>query len=195
MSLPLLIFVVVVAGLVIGSFLTVVVDRVPRGGSVMAPPSRCGSCGLRLGPLDLVPVVSWVALRGKCRHCGAPIGIEPIVIELATAGIFVLFGAEVRGHGAAPGVLHPGRRAGGADLDRPAHPAAAPRDHLHRHRARRHRPGDRSDRDRRARTDLDDGRSAPASRSSTMGLIYVASKGGMGDGDVRLAPLLGMYLG
>ncbi len=91
MSLPLLIFVVIVAGLVIGSFLTVVVDRVPRGESVVAPPSRCGSCGLRLGPLDLIPVVSWVALRGKCRRCRAPIGIEPIVIELATAGIFVLF--------------------------------------------------------------------------------------------------------
>jgi leader peptidase (prepilin peptidase)/N-methyltransferase len=64
MSFSLLIFVVVVAGLLIGSFLTVVVERVPQGGSVMAPPSRCGSCGLRLGPLDLVPVVSWIALRG-----------------------------------------------------------------------------------------------------------------------------------
>jgi leader peptidase (prepilin peptidase)/N-methyltransferase len=80
----------VVAGLVIGSFLTVVVDRVPQGGSVVAPPSRCGSCGLRLGPLDLVPVVSWVALRGRCRQCRAPIGVEPIVIELATAALFVL---------------------------------------------------------------------------------------------------------
>ena len=56
-------------GLLIGSFLTVVVDRVPQGGSVVAPPSRCGSCGLRLGPLDLVPVLSWAALRGKCRQC------------------------------------------------------------------------------------------------------------------------------
>ena len=50
--------------------------------------------GLRLGPLDLVPVVSWVALRGRCRQCRAPIGIEPIVMELATAGIFVLFAVK-----------------------------------------------------------------------------------------------------
>ena len=67
MSFSLLMVVVVVAGLLIGSFLTVVVDRVPNGESVMAPPSRCGSCGLRLGPLDLVPVLSWAALRGTCR--------------------------------------------------------------------------------------------------------------------------------
>ena len=91
MSLVLLIPLVVVLGLMIGSFLTVVVDRVPRGASVVAPPSACGDCGLRLGPLDLVPVVSWVALRGRCRRCRAPIGIEPIVIELATAAIFVVF--------------------------------------------------------------------------------------------------------
>jgi len=94
MSLPLLFSVVVVAGLVIGSFLTVVVDRVPRGGSIWTPPSRCASCGIRLGALDLIPVVSWVALRGKCRRCRAPIGIEPIVIELSTVGIFVLFAVK-----------------------------------------------------------------------------------------------------
>jgi leader peptidase (prepilin peptidase) / N-methyltransferase len=90
MSFSLLIVIVVVAGLVIGSFLTVVVDRVPRGESVNAPPSRCGSCGLRLGPLDLVPVFSWMALRGRCRRCRAPIGIEPVVIELANAALYVL---------------------------------------------------------------------------------------------------------
>lgn len=91
MDLILLIPLVVVSGLLIGSFLTVVVDRVPDGGSVMAPPSACGNCGLRLGPIDLVPVVSWVALGGKCRQCKTKIGIEPIVIELATAAIFTVF--------------------------------------------------------------------------------------------------------
>ena len=49
-----------------------------------------GACGLRLGPLDLVPVVSWVALRGKCRRCRNPIGIDPIVIELTNTLLFVL---------------------------------------------------------------------------------------------------------
>ena len=82
----------VVMGLLVGSFLTVVVDRVPRGGSVIAPPSACGACGNRLTAPDLVPVLSWLVLRGKCRHCGTKIGVEPIVIELATATVFVLFG-------------------------------------------------------------------------------------------------------
>ncbi|MEL6891008.1 MAG: prepilin peptidase [Actinomycetota bacterium] len=88
----LLLFVsVVVGGLLIGSFLTVVVDRVPRGESINRPPSACGNCGLRLGPLDLVPVVSWVALGGKCRRCRNPIGVEPIVIELANVAVWLLF--------------------------------------------------------------------------------------------------------
>lgn len=91
MELVVLIPLVVVMGLLVGSFLTVVVDRVPRGGSVMAPPSACGNCGLRLGPIDLVPVLSWLALGGKCRQCKTKIGIEPIVIELATAATFTIF--------------------------------------------------------------------------------------------------------
>ena len=91
MSLLLLLLLVVVFGLLVGSFLTVVVDRVPRGGNINRPPSTCGNCGLRLGPLDLVPVVSWLALGGKCRRCRNPIGIEPIVIELANVAIWVLF--------------------------------------------------------------------------------------------------------
>ncbi len=90
MELPVLIPLVVVGGLLVGSFLTVVADRVPRGGSINRPPSACGECGLRLGPLDLVPVVSWVALRGRCRRCRNPIGIEPVVIELANAAVWVV---------------------------------------------------------------------------------------------------------
>ncbi len=96
MSLGVLIPIVAVMGLLIGSFLTVVAERVPQGGSVVAPPSRCGNCGLRLGPLDLFPVLSWLALRGRCRQCGQKIGIEPLVLELATAGLFVLFAVEFR---------------------------------------------------------------------------------------------------
>jgi len=91
MGLSLLIAVVVGLGLLFGSFLTVVVDRVPRGGSINMPPSACGNCGLRLGPLDLVPVLSWLVLGGKCRRCRNPIGIEPIVIELANVTVWLLF--------------------------------------------------------------------------------------------------------
>ncbi|HEY7625992.1 MAG TPA: prepilin peptidase, partial [Ilumatobacteraceae bacterium] len=77
-------------GLLFGSFLTVVVDRVPRGASIVAPGSECGNCGLRLGFLDLVPVFSWLALRGRCRRCRMSIGIEPLLLELLTGLVFGL---------------------------------------------------------------------------------------------------------
>ena len=83
-------WVAVVMGLLIGSFLTVVIDRVPRGASIVQPGSACGSCGLELGPLDLMPVVSWLVLRGKCRKCRQPIGAEPIIVEIVTATLFTL---------------------------------------------------------------------------------------------------------
>jgi leader peptidase (prepilin peptidase) / N-methyltransferase len=76
------------AGLVIGSFLNVVVYRLPRGQSVVRPASRCPSCGTALSALDNIPVVSWVALRGKCRHCGAPISVRYPAIELLTGTLF-----------------------------------------------------------------------------------------------------------
>ena len=84
-----LIVIAAVFGLLIGSFLTVVTERVPNGESIVAPGSRCGACGLRLGPLDLVPVFSWLFLGGKCRRCRTSIGIEPLVLELGTASLFV----------------------------------------------------------------------------------------------------------
>src|SRR3954454_13168560 len=80
-----------VYGLIIGSFLTVVVDRVPRGASIVSPGSACGNCDLRLGARDLVPVFSWLALRGKCRRCHVDIGKEPLLLELMTAIVFALF--------------------------------------------------------------------------------------------------------
>src|SRR5687768_3375046 len=94
MEMTLVVVACAVMGLLVGSFLTVVVDRVPRGASIMAPPSACGSCGHRLTALDLVPIGSWLALRGKCRHCTTAIGTEPLIIEIATATLFVLFGLK-----------------------------------------------------------------------------------------------------
>ena len=61
-----------VFGLLIGSFLNVVIYRVPRGLSVVRPPSHCPHCDTELGALDNLPLVSWLALRGRCRYCGAP---------------------------------------------------------------------------------------------------------------------------
>lgn len=75
-------------GLAIGSFLSVVVHRVPRRESVVRPRSRCPSCGTQLRAADNVPVVSYLLLRGRCRSCGARISPAYPLLELATAGLF-----------------------------------------------------------------------------------------------------------
>ena len=76
-------------GLAFGSFLTVAIHRVPAGGSVVAPRSRCPACGAQIAGRDNVPVVSWVLLRGRCRSCGARISPVYPLTELATAALFV----------------------------------------------------------------------------------------------------------
>lgn len=79
-----------VLGLVIGSFLNVVIWRVPRGESIVRPPSACPSCGAHVRPRDNVPVLSWLLLRGRCRDCRAPISGRYPIVEALTG---VLFGA------------------------------------------------------------------------------------------------------
>lgn len=74
----------------VGSFLNVVVWRVPRGRSVVSPPSACPNCGHPIRWFDNLPVVSWMLLRARCRDCGAPISIRYPLVEAATA---VAFGA------------------------------------------------------------------------------------------------------
>jgi leader peptidase (prepilin peptidase) / N-methyltransferase len=77
-----------VFGLAVGSFLNVVIYRVPRHESVVSPPSACPQCGTAIGARDNVPVISWVLLRGSCRHCGTPISVQYPLVELATAALF-----------------------------------------------------------------------------------------------------------
>ena len=88
-------------GLLIGSFSNVLIWRLPRRESINFPPSHCPNCNHPLAPIDLVPVLSWVALRGKCRYCGAPISPRYPVIEtvsgLAYAALSVVFPASVVG--------------------------------------------------------------------------------------------------
>ncbi len=76
-------------GLVIGSFLNVVIWRVPRGESIVRPPSACPKCGHQLRPYDNIPVLSWLVLRGRCRDCGEPISMRYPIIEALTAALFV----------------------------------------------------------------------------------------------------------
>src|SRR5580698_10882181 len=75
-------------GLAVGSFLNVVIYRVPRGESIVSPPSACPGCGTPIAPRDNVPVLSWVILRGHCRHCQASISLQYPLVELATAALF-----------------------------------------------------------------------------------------------------------
>lgn len=75
-------------GLIFGSFLTVVVSRVPERRSVVRPRSRCPQCGTQIRAMDNIPVVSYLLLRGRCRGCGLRISPVYPLIELATAGLF-----------------------------------------------------------------------------------------------------------
>lgn len=183
-----------VLGLLIGSFLTVVVDRVPRGKSIVAPGSACGNCGLELGPLDLVPVLSWLALRGRCRRCRAWIGVEPLVLEIVTSSLFAVlavkfdFSWELGAYCVcAAGLV----ALSWIDL----RTKKLPRRIIYVTAALavplfciaafvRHEP--------RRIWMLALG---AACALVFMGVVYIASRGGMGDGDVRLSALLGAMLG
>ena len=77
-------------GLVIGSFLNVVIHRVPRGESVVRPPSACPRCDRPIRARHNVPVAGWLALRGRCYDCGSPISARYPLVEAGTAALFVL---------------------------------------------------------------------------------------------------------
>jgi leader peptidase (prepilin peptidase)/N-methyltransferase len=76
-------------GLLVGSFLNVVIHRLPRGESLVRPASRCPSCGAAIKPYDNVPVFSWLLLRGRCRNCGTAISPRYPIVEALTAAVFV----------------------------------------------------------------------------------------------------------
>ena len=79
-------------GLVIGSFLNVVVHRVPRGESVVSPPSACPRCREPIRPRHNVPVLGWLVLRGRCFGCDLPISARYPLVELGTSALFALAG-------------------------------------------------------------------------------------------------------
>jgi leader peptidase (prepilin peptidase) / N-methyltransferase len=85
-------------GLAIGSFLNVVIWRVPRKVSVVRPPSHCPQCETPIRPADNIPVLSWLVLQGKCRHCGNPIPVRYPLVEASCGFLFaavaVRFGAS-----------------------------------------------------------------------------------------------------
>ena len=77
-------------GMVFGSFFNVCIYRIPLNLSVSKPSSHCPSCKHTLSPLDLVPIFSWIFLKGKCRYCGEKISVRYAIVELVTAVLFVL---------------------------------------------------------------------------------------------------------
>ena len=76
-------------GLAVGSFLNVVIYRLPRGESIAWPASHCTTCNRPLGWYENIPVVSWTALRGRCRTCRSPISIRYPIVELITGALFL----------------------------------------------------------------------------------------------------------
>ncbi|MCL6522714.1 MAG: prepilin peptidase, partial [Firmicutes bacterium] len=176
-------------GLAAGSFLDTVIDRWPRGESLLRPPSHCESCGRRLRAAELVPVASWLWLRGRCRTCGAPIGWRAPAVEGATALLFAAVAARARTWGEL--LLGLGMAAllvvaAGVDL--------------------------------RVRLIPDGANALAAAWAAGVGLlargagfwphlatgaaagllfalIALLSRGGLGGGDVKLAAVLGLYLG
>jgi len=94
---PFFVVAVFLFGLVVGSFVNVLIHRLPRGESVVFPGSHCPACGAPIRPYDNVPVLSWLVLRGRCRVCRAPIAVRYPVIELANGLLWV--GAFLRAPG------------------------------------------------------------------------------------------------
>ena len=86
-NVPLLAF---IFGALIGSFLNVVVYRLPRRKSIAFPPSACSSCNVLISRYDNIPILSWLLLRGRCRSCKASISPRYIYVEVSTAALFAL---------------------------------------------------------------------------------------------------------
>lgn len=96
--------VTVVFGLLVGSFLNVCIFRIPRGESIVTPPSHCPRCFTTLSPMDLVPVLAWTFYGRRCRYCGNKISFRYPLVEMFNAILFV-FAMKVYGPGASLGLV------------------------------------------------------------------------------------------
>lgn len=175
----------VILGAITGSFLNVVVHRVPRDESVIHPPSHCPNCQSRLGPADLVPALRFLLLGGRCRHCG---GLSPRHVIIGLAAIIsavtavMVFGATIESAAAAVLLLLLVALMA-IDLDHFLLP------------------------DRVVGAGVVIGlpiilaRDRPVWQHGLMGFlagglpIAVTSRGGMGGGDIKMAAMIGLYLG
>ena len=186
-----------VLGLAIGSFLNVVVWRVPRGESVVSPGSACPRCGHDIRGRDNVPVLSWLLLRGRCRDCGAPISVRYPAVEAGTALLFGVIGGVLGASWSLPAFLYLaaiGVALALIDLDTqrlpdalvlPSYPVA-----LVLLALASWNPTGPAQWDALLRAVL-----GGAAMFAVYLLIVLVYPRGMGLGDVKLAGVLGMYLG
>jgi len=79
-----------ILGLVMGSFLNVCIYRIPNHKSIVTPPSSCGHCHTNLRPIDLIPVISYLFLKGKCRYCHTKIAVRYPVVELLNGLLYIM---------------------------------------------------------------------------------------------------------
>ncbi|GIG20377.1 prepilin peptidase [Cellulomonas chitinilytica] len=184
-------------GLAIGSFLNVVVWRVPRGESVVRPPSACPRCGHEIRARDNVPVVSWLLLRGRCRDCGEPIAVRYPLVEAGTGVLFALTAWWAGADWVLPALLYLAAISVALaliDLDTkrlpdaivlPAYPVS-----LALLALASWNPGGASD-----WTALWHALVGGAALFAVYFVLVIAYPAGMGLGDVKLAGVLGLYLG
>lgn len=108
--LPVLPLLAALLGACVGSFLNVVAWRMPRQESLLLPPSHCPRCGTRLAWFENLPVLGWLLIRGRCRHCHSPVSCRYPLVELLCAGLWVaalLARPTAMGSGASPLLLLP----------------------------------------------------------------------------------------
>lgn len=185
---------VVLLGLAVGSFLNVVIYRVPAGVSVVSPGSACPACDQPIRNRDNVPVLGWLLLRGRCRDCGEPISARYPLVEALTAVVFVVLALNRGVHADLPAFLYLGAvgvALAAIDIDHkrlpdvltlPSYPvgivllgAAAVVDH-NLHALVRSLIG-------------------MVALYLFFGLLWFVYPVGMGFGDVKLSGVLGLYLG
>jgi leader peptidase (prepilin peptidase)/N-methyltransferase len=184
-----LVALIAVAGAMIGSFLNVVIHRLPRGESLVWPGSSCPGCGVAIAPYDNVPLVSWLVLRGRCRACREPISARYPLVELLTAIAFAAV-ALARGLDADLVVFLPFTAmliaVAGIDLQHRIVPnrIVVPAAVFGLAASALVRPGE-----------LPELAIAGAAAFLVLLLAALAYPAGMGMGDVKLAGVMGLYLG
>ena len=176
-----------VLGAVFGSFANVLIYRLPRRKSIVTPGSRCPACGVSIRPWDNIPVVSYLVLRGRCRACGVPISPRYLIVEVVTGG---LMAGVVWRFGVSLAALRYGVLAFAllvvffTDLEHQIIPNAVTYPGIAAGIALSAASGQ-----------LAPSLVAAAAAGMAFLVLGIVSRGGMGGGDIKLATMIGAFLG